>query len=190
MSILFKLSEKGLSSKWWSFLRFGMLSKSMHQIAQIRFENCKVFIASEGAHPPQTPPFQTRKICKVLLIYYIQTIPEWAASRLVVLSVGFRSPRSWVSSNNILHVSSITQETLGLLKFECHFWTFSDNLLPDNQISFQNIDNFEIVLTTCSILGYRCSMQFPIRRSKIFSTQWAVSYHIIKIFLYHWCRLI
>ena len=24
----------------------------MHQIAQIRFENCKVFIASEGARPP------------------------------------------------------------------------------------------------------------------------------------------
>ena len=38
---------------------FGMLSKSMHQIAQIRFENCKVFIAFEGAHPPQIPPFQT-----------------------------------------------------------------------------------------------------------------------------------
>ena len=51
MSILFKLSEKRLS-KWWSFLRFGILPKSMHQIAQIRFENCKVFIASEGAHPP------------------------------------------------------------------------------------------------------------------------------------------
>ena len=160
MSIIFKLSEKGLSC-WWSFLRFGMLSKSMHQIAQIRLENC--YIASEGAHPPQTPPFQTRKICKVLLICCIQTIfssdwaiiinpfywtfywalsepwiPEWAASWLVVLSVGFRSPRNWVSSNSILHVSSITQETLGLLKFKCHFWTFSDNLLPDNQISFQN----------------------------------------------------
>ena len=160
MSILFKLSEKGLSSKWWSFLRFGMLSKSMHQIAQIRFENCKVFIASEGAHPPQTPPFQTRKICKVLLIYCIQTIfsSDWAIIinpfllNLLLsheslsgplrgswyLSVGFRSPRKWVSSNNILHVSSITQETLGLLKFECHFWTFSDNLLLDNQFSFQN----------------------------------------------------
>ena len=72
MSILFKLSEKGLSSKWGSFLCFGILPKSMRQIAQISFENCKVFIASEGAHPPRTPPFQTRKICKVLLILYKQ----------------------------------------------------------------------------------------------------------------------
>ena len=31
-------------------------TESMHQIAQIRFGNCKVFIASEGEHPPQTPP--------------------------------------------------------------------------------------------------------------------------------------
>ena len=59
---------------WWFFLRYRkILPKSMHQIAQIRFETCKVFIASEGAHPTQTPPFQTRKICKVFTDY-IQTI--------------------------------------------------------------------------------------------------------------------
>ena len=38
---------------------------------------------------------------------------------------------------------SLTQETLGLLNFECHFWTFSDNLLQDNQIIFKIVDNFE-----------------------------------------------
>ena len=43
-------------------LLFGILPKNLHKISQIKFENCKVFIASEGAHPHQTPPFQTRKI--------------------------------------------------------------------------------------------------------------------------------
>ena len=33
---------------------FGILPKRLHQIVQIKFENGKVFIASEGAHPPQT----------------------------------------------------------------------------------------------------------------------------------------
>ena len=75
MSILFKLSEKELSSKWWIFLRFGILPKSMHQIAEIRFENCKIFIATEGAHPPQIPGFQ-RKICKVLLIIFLSFLPS------------------------------------------------------------------------------------------------------------------
>ena len=71
MSILFKLSGKWLLSKLWAFL-FGILPKSMYQITQIKFENCKVFIASEGAHAPQDTPFQ-RKICKVLwLIVYKQ----------------------------------------------------------------------------------------------------------------------
>ena len=30
-------------------------TKWMHQIVQIDFENCKIFSASEGVHPPQTP---------------------------------------------------------------------------------------------------------------------------------------
>ena len=34
---------------------FQILTKSLHQIAQIKFENCKVFIASEGAHPLRHP---------------------------------------------------------------------------------------------------------------------------------------
>ena len=55
-AILFKFLEKGLSSKSWSFLLFGILPKSVHQIAQIKFKNCKVFIVSEGAHPP--PPLR------------------------------------------------------------------------------------------------------------------------------------
>ena len=76
MTILFKLSEKELSSKWWIFLRFGILPKSMHQIAEIRFENFKIFIATEGAHPPQIPPFQTRKICKVWLIIFLSFLPS------------------------------------------------------------------------------------------------------------------
>ena len=67
---------------------FGILPKSLHQIMQIKFENYKVFIASEGAHPPQTPPFQTRKICKLLLIMIIFCMFQ-----------------------------SITQEMMGLLKF-------------------------------------------------------------------------
>ena len=43
----------------------------MHQIAQIRFENYKVAISSEEAHPPQTSdtPFQTRKIWKSVTDY-------------------------------------------------------------------------------------------------------------------------
>ena len=44
------------------------IPKSMHQTAQIKLENCKVFIASEGVgvYGPQTDTsFQTRKICKV-----------------------------------------------------------------------------------------------------------------------------
>ena len=126
LSNLFKLSEKGLSSNWWSFLRFGILPKSMHQNVQIRFENCKDFIASEGAHPPQTPPPQTRKICRVT--DYIQTI--------------------------FCTFQSITQETLGLLKFECHFGTFSQTIcFKIIKSVFKIVDNFEILLKTCSILG-------------------------------------
>ena len=87
---------------------FGMLSKSMHQIAQIGFENCKVFIASEGHIPLRHPFFKQGRSVKC----YIQII--------------------------VCMFQSITQETLGLLKFEWHFLTSSDNLLPDNQISFQN----------------------------------------------------
>ena len=59
-----KKLEKGLSSK----LCFGILPKSMHQIAQIRFENCKIFIASEGAHLPQTPPSKQGRSVKCQLI--------------------------------------------------------------------------------------------------------------------------
>ena len=33
---------------------FEILPKSLHQIAQIKFENCKVFIASEGTPPSDT----------------------------------------------------------------------------------------------------------------------------------------
>ena len=72
MSILFKLSEKGLSFKSWPFLCFEILLKSMHQIAQIKFENCNVFIASEGAHPSQTPLSKQGKFLSVT--DYIQTI--------------------------------------------------------------------------------------------------------------------
>ena len=82
-----------------------ILPKSMHQIAQIRFENCNVFIASQGAHPPQTPLFKQYFAC---------------------------------------FNQQLKKKTLGLLKFECYFWTFSDNLLQDNQIigTAQNMLNF------------------------------------------------
>ena len=53
MSILVRSSksmERGAKSR--SFFLSGILPKSIHQIAQINFENCEVFVASEGAHPP------------------------------------------------------------------------------------------------------------------------------------------
>ena len=49
-----------------------VILSSFRNITEKYASNRKVFIASEGAHPPQTPPFQTRMICKVLLIIYKQ----------------------------------------------------------------------------------------------------------------------
>ena len=56
---------------------FGMLSKNMHQITQIRFENGKVFImfiASEGAHPLRHPLFKQGRFVKCYWYTVIQTV--------------------------------------------------------------------------------------------------------------------
>ena len=41
----------------------------MHQIVQIRFETCKVFIASEGAHPLRHPFSNKEDLEKCHLLY-------------------------------------------------------------------------------------------------------------------------
>ena len=48
-----------------SSFRNTVLPKCMHQIAQIRFENCEVFGASQGGTSPlQTSPFKQRRSLK------------------------------------------------------------------------------------------------------------------------------
>ena len=97
----------------------------MHEITQIRFENCKVFIASEG-HIPLIlyTRFQTKKICKVLLII-IQTI--------------------------FCMFQSIIQEMLGLLNLNVIFELSQTICFKIIKSFYKTVDNFEIVLKTCLI---------------------------------------
>ena len=44
-----------------SSFRNTVLPKCMHQIAQIRFENCEVFGASQGAHRPYRHPLSNKE---------------------------------------------------------------------------------------------------------------------------------
>ena len=89
----------------------------------MKLENCKVFIASEGAHPPWTPPSKQGRSVNCY----------------------------WLFTNDTLHVSINNSWIHGPTEILMPFLNF-DNLPQDNQIVFQNsVDNFEIVFKTCLV---------------------------------------
>ena len=69
MSILFKLSEKGYHLNGDPFFDSNYYRKVCIKSRKLGLKIAK-FSKLEGAHPPQTPPFQTRKSSKMFLIIY------------------------------------------------------------------------------------------------------------------------